>query len=884
MPLHLELEKRFQSRSERVKCVDVHPTEPWVLASLYTGQLLVYDYHTGAVMKQFDVSDQPLRAAKFVVRKQWIVVVADDLYMRVYNYNTLEKVREVEVHQDYVRSVAVHPTRPLVLTASDDMLIKLWDWEKSWTCVMVYEGHSHYVMQVAFNPKDPSTFASASLDRTVRIWSLASPVPNLTLEGHEKGVNCVDYYPGGDRPYLVSGADDCTVIIWDIQTKTPVQQLHGHSGNISAVAFHPSRPIVFSGSEDGTVRLWNSNTYRLENTLSYGLDRCWSVACSRASNLIALGFDMGAVVVKLGRDEPVVSMDASGKVVLSRHNAIQSAVLRQMGGEVTPDGERLSVVFKDLGSSDTYPQQLAHSPNGRFVSVCGDGEFTIYTALAWRNKSFGQGDELAWDNTQGDYAVREGTARVRVFAKTHAERSVMRTPFAARHVFGGTLLGVAGDECVCFYDWATLRIVQRVDVAARQVLWSDSVPLVAVTAADSLYILAYDAAAVEAHLQAPARPGTDEGIEGSFAVLHEFGEQVQSGRWHGECFFFTSTAGRIGYVIGGEVALLAHADRPLYVLGYLPSENRLFLIDREHRIVAYTLLPAVMQFKALVNRGEQAAALSLLPSIPPAEHNRLARALEARGQRELAFEIATDPEYRFDMAVALGRLDEALPLVEAAPSEAKWRQLVDLALAANDLALAERCMREAHDLSSLVLLCCAQGNAKGMQQVGEMARRAGQLNVAFLGAYLNRDVDACIDLLLGAERLPEAALLARTYAPSRVPALVSAWKKWLRSRGDVRTADRLGDPEAQPELFPGYTEALTREAQVREGISSAEAAAGEMAPPPAVPEAPRGPAVAEAPQPNGAESEPLAVDLDAELDDWGEDEQVEFDAETSARE
>jgi coatomer subunit beta' len=40
------------------------------------------------------------------------------------------------------------------------------------------------------------------------VWSIGSPVPNFTLEGHDKGVNCVDYFSGGDRPYLISGADD----------------------------------------------------------------------------------------------------------------------------------------------------------------------------------------------------------------------------------------------------------------------------------------------------------------------------------------------------------------------------------------------------------------------------------------------------------------------------------------------------------------------------------------------------------------------------------------------------------------------------------------------------------------------------------------------------
>lgn len=103
------------------------------------------------------------------------------------------------------------------------MLAKLWDWDRGFACAQVFEGHSHYVMQVALNPKDPSTFATASLDRTVKVWSLGQPTANLTLEGHEKGVNAVDYYPGGERPYLVSGADDRTARVWDYTTKACVQ-------------------------------------------------------------------------------------------------------------------------------------------------------------------------------------------------------------------------------------------------------------------------------------------------------------------------------------------------------------------------------------------------------------------------------------------------------------------------------------------------------------------------------------------------------------------------------------------------------------------------------------------------------------------------------------
>ncbi len=57
------------------------------------------------------------------------------------------------------------------------------------------------------------------------MWSLGQPTPNFTLEGHDKGVNCVDYFTGGDRPFLISGADDKLVKVWDYQTKACVTTL-----------------------------------------------------------------------------------------------------------------------------------------------------------------------------------------------------------------------------------------------------------------------------------------------------------------------------------------------------------------------------------------------------------------------------------------------------------------------------------------------------------------------------------------------------------------------------------------------------------------------------------------------------------------------------------
>jgi len=62
-------------------------------------------------------------------------------------------------------------------------------------------------------------------------------------------------------------------------------------------------------------------------------------------------------------------------------------------------------------------QSLKHNPNGRFVVVCGDGEYIIYTALAWRNRSFGSALEFAWSN-DGECAVRESTSKIKIFNKS----------------------------------------------------------------------------------------------------------------------------------------------------------------------------------------------------------------------------------------------------------------------------------------------------------------------------------------------------------------------------------------------------------------------------------------------------------------------------------
>ena len=524
---------------------------------------------------------------------------------------------------------------------------------------MTFEGHSHYVMMVAFNPKDTNTFASASLDRTIKVWGLNTLQPHFTLEGHEKGVNCVEYFQGGDRPYLVSGADDKMVKVWDYQTKQCVQTMEGHTHNVATVCCHPELPIIMSGSEDGTLRIWHATTYRLENTLTYAYERCWSIAALKGTNNVAIGYDEGTICIQMGNEDPIASMDTGGKIVFAKHNEISAIDIKKLEGEPPADGERLVLASKELDVCEIYPQTLLHNSNGRFAVVTGDGEYIIYTALAWRKKAFGTALDFVWALDSGEYAVRENPSSVKLF-KNFKETHAFKPPFSADAIYGGALLGVRSGEVTFFYDWVECRLIRRIDVQPKEVKWNESGDLVVLCTEDSFYMLRYSKEIAAAAFEA-GDPIGEEGIEGAFELVHEISEQIRTCIWVGDCLLYTNTTGRLNYTVGGEVITMHHLDRPLYIVGYLPKENRLYCIDRECSIVSYALLLSVLEYQTAVVRRDFAAAAAILPSVPQEQLNRVARFLEAQGFKEEALAVATDPEHQFELAVSLQKLQVAHP-------------------------------------------------------------------------------------------------------------------------------------------------------------------------------------------------------------------------------
>jgi coatomer subunit beta' len=172
-------------------------------------------------------------------------------------------------------------------------------------------------------------------------------------------------------------------------------------------------------------------------------------------------------------------MDPSGKLIYTRNHIVLSGNLQTITDPSSSpstsftDGSRLlPLSSKEIGSTEIFATSLLHSPNGRFITVVGDGEYIIYTSLAWRNKSFGNDISFAWAPDSNTYAVLESKVRLKIFKNFREQPGTGMKgsgSWSMESLHCGTLLGVRGNGFVMFWDWESGEIVRWIDVEAKNV-------------------------------------------------------------------------------------------------------------------------------------------------------------------------------------------------------------------------------------------------------------------------------------------------------------------------------------------------------------------------------------------------------------------------------
>ncbi|KAM0251970.1 hypothetical protein ACHAP5_001295 [Fusarium lateritium] len=226
--------------------------------------------------------------------------------------------KSIPAESSAARSDPLNHPPPFLITGSQDQTVKKWEISRT----PQQKGHksgSRALYTRKAHDKDINAinvhhsgqlFASASQDKTVKIWSAEEGEVQGILRGHKRGVWTVQFSPaqlpaiqGEDGPVtgkgvVLTGSGDKTIKLWNLASYTCVRTFEGHSNSILKVAWlkmpsnqeQSKKRVQFtSAGGDGLVKVWDANSGETECTLDNHEDRVWAVAVHPENNTIISG-------------------------------------------------------------------------------------------------------------------------------------------------------------------------------------------------------------------------------------------------------------------------------------------------------------------------------------------------------------------------------------------------------------------------------------------------------------------------------------------------------------------------------------------------------------------------------------------------------------------
>lgn len=153
---------------------------------------------------------------------------------------------------DDIKEIAFSPDSQLIASASDDKTVKIWE-VNSGQQVQQLADHEYQVEGVKFSP-DGQFVVSISRDKIVRLWHVISGKEIYQFCGHLSYVKCVAFSPDGQQ--IASGGQDKMIAFWDLISGELVNLIQGHTNCINSLAFNYDGSLWVSGDNDGVVRIW----------------------------------------------------------------------------------------------------------------------------------------------------------------------------------------------------------------------------------------------------------------------------------------------------------------------------------------------------------------------------------------------------------------------------------------------------------------------------------------------------------------------------------------------------------------------------------------------------------------------------------------------------
>jgi guanine nucleotide-binding protein subunit beta-2-like 1 protein len=202
--------------------------------------------------------------------------------------------RSLTGHSHIVSDCVISSDGAYALSASWDKTLRLWELATG-TTTRRFVGHNNDVLSVSFSA-DNRQIVSGSRDRTIKLWNtLGDCKYTISEKGHTEWVSCVRFSPNPQNPVIVSSGWDKLVKVWELSTCKLQTDHIGHTGYINTVTISPDGSLCASGGKDGTTMLWDLNEskhlYSLNasdeiHALVFSPNRYWLCAATSSSIII----------------------------------------------------------------------------------------------------------------------------------------------------------------------------------------------------------------------------------------------------------------------------------------------------------------------------------------------------------------------------------------------------------------------------------------------------------------------------------------------------------------------------------------------------------------------------------------------------------------------
>ncbi len=263
-------------------------------------------------------------------------------------------------HDRLVSAVSFSPDGQTLASASYDKTIRLWD-RATGKETAVLTGHTEAVYDIAFSP-DGRTLASGSADRTIRLWDRTTGKETTVFSGHSGGVGGVVFSPDGRT--LASASEDETIRLWDLAIG---KEMAVFVARARSVAFSPEGRVLVSGSDDNTIRLWDPATGKEMAVLTGHTGLVFSVAFSPDGRTLASGSEDNTIRLW----DPATGKETG---VLTGHTGEVFSVAFSPDGRTLASGSQDNTIrLWDLASGKETAVLLGHTAELSSVAFSPDG-------------------------------------------------------------------------------------------------------------------------------------------------------------------------------------------------------------------------------------------------------------------------------------------------------------------------------------------------------------------------------------------------------------------------------------------------------------------------------------------------------------------------------